>query len=237
MIAGKSVTAILPAAGVGKRMVTAGHRLPKQFLEIAGVPILTHTLRQFESCDSVDHVTLVCEESMLDFVATEIVEAERYTKIRKIVRGGKERQDSVYSGFCSSLPSDYVVVHDVVRPFVSQSRITEVLEEALRYRAAILAVPAKDTIKAQDDQQFVERTLDRSVLWNVQTPQAFEYGLLREAFENAYAEDFYGTDESSLVEALGVRVRIVPGDYENIKITSPEDLIIAEAIAKKLGRA
>lgn len=235
MIRDQRVTAILPAAGIGRRMMTAGHPLAKQFILLGDRPILSHSLQTLDGCDAIDDIVIVCESSMIDYVATEIVEACRFTKIRRIVPGGKERQDSVYAGFQSCPDAEFVLVHDAVRPFVSRIRIHEVLEAAADHGAAILAVPAKDTIKSQDEQQFVERTMDRSVLWNVQTPQAFAYDILRQAFDQAIREQFYSTDESALVEAAGFRVKIVPGDYDNIKITSPEDLIIAEAILSRRG--
>lgn len=233
MIRGQRVTAIIPAAGIGRRMQAAGQTLAKQFITLGDRPILSHSLQTLDGCDAIDDIIVVCESTMIDHVATEIVEACRFTKIRRIVAGGKERQDSVYAGFQSCSDTNIVLVHDAVRPFVSRIRIDDVLEAVIDHGAAILAVPAKDTIKLQDDQQFVERTMDRSVLWNVQTPQAFTYDILRQAFDHAIREHFYSTDESALVEAAGFRVKIVPGDYDNIKITSPEDLVIAEAILSR----
>ncbi len=235
MIGNKRIAAIVPAAGTGKRMQSAGYTMSKQFVSIGHLPILAHTVAKLESSEAIDDIIIVCEKERVDHVATEIVDACRFTKIRRIVAGGKERQDSVFAGFQACPSADFVLIHDGVRPFISQTKIREVLDSAVLHRAAILAVQAKDTIKAQDEQQFVERTLDRSVLWSVQTPQVFEYDLLKQAFETAFRDNYYATDESALVEAIGHRVKIVPGDYDNIKITSPEDVVIAEAILERLG--
>lgn len=229
MIKGKKVTAILPAAGIGKRM---GVGSKKQFLEIHGKPILVHTLEKFHHAIYVDEIILVLQNEWISFVQEEIVGPYGFNRVQKIVPGGAERQDSVYEGLKAVVQSDVVIVHDAVRPCVRAEKIDELIEKTLEYSAAILAVRPKDTIKQQDENGFVARTIDRNTVWNVQTPQAFQYTVLRSAFDAAYAENYYGTDESVLVERLGQSVKIIEGHYDNIKITTPDDLALAERFLK-----
>lgn len=229
MIKGKKVTAILPAAGIGKRM---GAGSKKQFLEVHGKPILAHTLEKFHHAIYVDEVILVLQNEWIPFVQEEIIGPYGFSRVHTLVPGGAERQDSVYEGLKAVKESDIVLVHDAVRPCVRADKIDELIEIAVEYPAAILAVRPKDTIKQQDANGFVARTIDRNTLWNVQTPQAFQYSLLRSAFDKAYAEKYYGTDEAMLIERLGHAVKIVEGHYDNIKITTPEDLALAERFLK-----
>lgn len=230
----KHITVIIPAAGVGQRMKSASEGKSKQFLTLQDRPLIYYTLKKFEDSDYVDDIIIVCEEKWIPFVATDVVDAYEFTKVRKIVTGGTQRQDSVFNGLKAVERADIVLVHDAVRPFISTKKINELIEECLTHEAVILAVQPKDTIKSQDRHQFVDKTLDRTELWNVQTPQAFQYDLLMDAFTEAHRKNFYGTDESTLVEALGVKVKLLEGEYQNIKITTPEDLVIAEAILRKL---
>lgn len=221
------VNAIIPAAGQGTRM---GGPVPKQFLLLHGKPVLRYTLDVFEKCGVVESVVLVMPEKDVavgraDWLGRGIV--------RDVIAGGVQRQDSVYNGF-KSLPSDteIVVVHDGVRPFLTPEMIRETVSSASLHGAAITAIPVSDTIKQVTGQGVVARTVDRNGLWRVQTPQAFRYGVLREAFENACAKSFYGTDEGALVEFLGKEVRVVAGSELNLKITRPEDLILGDCIAR-----
>ncbi|MBX7153186.1 2-C-methyl-D-erythritol 4-phosphate cytidylyltransferase [bacterium] len=226
----KHITVIIPAAGVGQRMKSSSEGKSKQFLTLQDRPLIYYTLKKFEDSEYVDDIIIVCEEQWIPYVATDIVDTFEFTKVRKIVTGGAQRQDSVFNGLQAVERTDIVLVHDAVRPFISTEKINALIEECLTYEAVILAVQPKDTIKSQDHHQFVDKTLDRTELWNVQTPQAFHYGLLIEAFDEAKRKKFYGTDESTLVEAIGVKVKLLEGEYQNIKITTPEDLVIAEAI-------
>jgi len=236
MYSTEKISVIIPAAGIGKRMGDACGATSKQFFKIHGKPLLYYTLSAFEHSEYVDEIVLAVEESWIPFVATDIVKEYQFTKVHGIVSGGNQRQDSVYEGLKSLERTDIVLVHDAVRPFISTAKINELIEACAVYRAAILAVQPKDTVKAQDVQQFVETTLDRTELWNVQTPQAFAYEILIRAFREAYENNFYGTDESMLVEAINQKVRIVEGEYQNIKITTPDDLTMAEILATKLFR-
>jgi 2-C-methyl-D-erythritol 4-phosphate cytidylyltransferase len=221
--------AIIPAAGQGTRM---GSAIPKQFLLLRGEPILHHTLTAFEASGQVDAVILVVPEK--DFAAAEKHWLQGYDIVKQIVVGGKERQDSVYNGFCAlDQDTDVVLVHDGVRPFVSADMIQRTIEAAQQYGGAITAIPVNDTIKLADDGGFVARTVDRNGLWRIQTPQAFQYAVLAEAFQKAVQDSYYGTDEGALLEYAGKKVKIIEGSEMNIKITRKEDLILGEAILNR----
>ena len=223
------VGAIIPAAGRGKRI---GASVPKQFLEIQGKPLLHHTLTVFASCKLIDYVVLVMPRTDVDEMGEDWL--NKYEIVREVVVGGEQRQDSVYNGF-SSLEegTDIVVVHDGVRPFTTPQMITATVEAAQQHGAAITAIPVSDTVKQAAD-GFVKQTVSRDGLWRVQTPQAFQYGLLQQAFKKAKKDSYYGTDEGSLVEYLGERVKIVPGSELNIKITRKEDLVLGESLLSRI---
>lgn len=218
------VSVIIPAAGQGTRM---GSSTAKQYLLLKGQPILHHTLMAFENCGAIDSVTLVVPKNDLD----EARKKWDYKIVKNIVEGGKERQDSVYNGF-KAIPEDteIVLVHDGVRPFVTPEIIQRSIEAARQFGAAITAIPVNDTIKQVDDEDFVTRTVDRNGLWRVQTPQAFQYDILGAAFQKAVKDSYYGTDEGSLLENAGKKLKIVAGSELNIKITRQEDLILGEGI-------
>ena len=223
------VGAIIPAAGRGKRI---GASVPKQFLEIQGRPLLHHTLTVFASCKLIDYVVLVMPRADVDEMGEDWL--NKYEIVRKVVVGGEQRQDSVYNGFNSlEKGTDIVVVHDGVRPFTTPQMITATVEAAQQHGAAITAIPVSDTVKQAAD-GFVKQTVSRDGLWRVQTPQAFQCGLLQQAFKKAKKDSYYGTDEGSLVEYLGERVKIVPGSELNIKITRKEDLVLGESLLSRI---
>jgi 2-C-methyl-D-erythritol 4-phosphate cytidylyltransferase len=223
------VGAIIPAAGRGKRI---GASVPKQFLEIQGKPLLHHTLTVFTSCKLIDYVVLVMPQADVDEMGEDWL--NKYDIVREVVVGGEQRQDSVYNGFNSlEEGTDIVVVHDGVRPFTTPQMITATVEAAQQHGAAITAIPVSDTVKQAAD-GFVKQTVSRDGLWRVQTPQAFQYGLLQQAFKKAKKDSYYGTDEGSLIEYLGERVRIVPGSELNIKITRKEDLVLGESLLSRI---
>ena len=221
--------AIIAAAGTGSRM--ASNR-PKQFLQLAGTPIIFHTLKPFELCDSIQEVIVVlpAEES-----AAFLAQAGKHglRKLTRVVPGGATRAESVKRGLMSirAATAEIVAVHDGVRPFVTVEEINETVETARRDGAAILATPVTDTIKVVDGDTVVE-TLARQHLRQALTPQCFRYDLLREAYDVADVTDPALTDESALVERLGHSVTIVDGSPRNIKITTPRDLLIAETFLK-----
>jgi len=219
--------AIIAAAGAGIRM--ASDR-PKQFLQLAGMPIIFHTLKPFEQCDSIDEVIVVLPaEESAGFLSL----AGKYglRKVARVVPGGATRADSVRRGLLAirAATAEIVAVHDGVRPFVTVEQIEATIRAARAGGAAILAAPVTDTIKQVDDGRVLG-TLDRATLRRAMTPQCFHYELLRQAYQNADVSDPSLTDESALVEQLGHTVSIVEGSGRNIKITTAEDLAIAEAI-------
>jgi 2-C-methyl-D-erythritol 4-phosphate cytidylyltransferase len=222
------VFAIIPAAGSGTRI---GGEIKKQFLPLKGKPIIVHTLQQFEHCSDIDEVAMAIPESAMSDMEA-IVARYRLHKVNKMMMGGKKRQDSVNNVLnrLTLKDSDIVLVHDGVRPFIETKRITHLLKVCKEYDAAVLAIQPKDTIRRSTGGGFFDQTLDRTALWMVQTPQAFRAKLLVKAFEKARKDKFYSTDEAALVERLGVKVRIVEGNYDNIKITTPEDLELGALI-------
>lgn len=224
--------AIIAAGGQGKRIrgVESERKLPKQFLMLKDKPILSHTVDKFEKCELIDEVVVIVPEDYLEYCSQTIVDKYDFKKVRKVVCGGKERQDSVYSGLkaCPKNTS-IVVIHDGVRPFIHPEKISESIELCREKKAVVLAVPVKETVKRVEQGNIIT-TLDRSKLWLTQTPQTFEYKLILEAHKKAKENDFVGTDDSALVERLGRKVTILEGDFRNIKITTMEDLQIAEKL-------
>jgi 2-C-methyl-D-erythritol 4-phosphate cytidylyltransferase len=224
------VMAIIPSAGRGLRM---GLAVEKPYILIGDRPLLAHTLDAFERCPEVDGYVLVVEPERLDACRRQVVEAFGYTRVCGIVPGGETRQASVYRGLLALGPDvDLVVVHDAARPCVSPEIIRSSVRQGRRYGAAVVAVPVKDTVKVVRD-GMVQATPDRSTLWLAQTPQTFTCLLLKAAHERALQEGHTGTDDAALVERLGHPVAVVPGDYENLKITTPEDLEAAERILRR----
>lgn len=220
--------AIIPAAGSGKRFFS---ETPKQFLKINGIEILVHTILKFQRAKNIDKIFVAVSMEYFNKVEN-LVRKYRLNKVIKIVEGGKERQDSVYSALKSinAEPNDLICVHDAVRPLISSKEIDELIEFAKRKKAVISAKKAIDTVKI--GYNFVEGTLDREKIWLVETPQIFTYKILSEAFNKAYEDKFFGTDESSLVERLGVKVHIYQVKGENRKITLKEDLSFARIFLK-----
>lgn len=224
-------TVVIPAAGQGKRM--QGDR-NKQFLLLEGVPIIVHTLRVFQKSPVIHDIVLVCGMGEVDYYWAELIPGCGIDKPIKVVTGGVQRQDSVYQGLIS-IPSEtrYVMIHDGARPLITQDLIGSLAKEVLDHKAVVPGVPVKDTIKKTNDLGFIIDTPLRENLWNVQTPQVFDRDLILKAYQEAFRNGFYGTDDASLVERLGVPVKIISGSYENIKITTPDDLIAAEAIIRR----
>ena len=220
--------ALIPAAGLGLRM---GGDVRKQFRLLGGVPLLVHSLRIFQSSPVIDAVILAVPEADLEYCRTEIVEAHGFTKVGHVIAGGKERQDSVRRALAAVDETvDLVVIHDAVRPCVTDTMVTQVVEAAAADGGAIIALPMRDTVKQVGTDRLIERTIDRSALWLAQTPQAFRREWLQAAHRKAQAEGLTATDDAFLVEWMGHSVRVVEGSGDNIKVTRPEDLVIAEAI-------
>lgn len=224
------VTAIITSAGKGKRM---GIATPKHFLHLEGRPVLAYTLDAFEICPDVNQVFVVARLGEEEYCLKEIVDKYGFKKVLKVVIGGKRRQDSVFNAIKElDDDTDIVVVHDGVRPFVPPELISETVKLAMYVDGVVAALPLKDTIKEVNKDGFIKNTPDRELFWCAQTPQTFKKRVLESAFNSAYNDDFFGTDEASFVERIGGKVKIVEGSYENIKITTKEDLLLAEFILR-----
>ena len=217
-------TAIILAAGRGTRMKTS---VPKQFLDLGGEPMFMKSLRVFEESDVIDEIFLVTSEEYVEYCRQVIAKAGKFRKVRDVIIGGERRSDSVYNALLACEGTDYVMIHDGARPYVTEA-ILERTDRAVRvYSAAAVGVPSKDTVKIADNDGFAASTPDRSRVWLIQTPQAFSYKLIREANDLLRAEGRMDsvTDDAMIVEASGLaRVKLVEGAYSNIKITTEEDM-------------
>ncbi len=225
------VAAIIPAAGSGIRM---GLSVPKQCYELGGKPILVHTLQRIEQSDAIGSIVLVVPADHKGW-AEQLVQKFQFAKVSKVIAGGKERQDSVLAGLkVLAAEVELVLVHDGVRPFVPVAVIENCLQEAEKSGAAMAAVPVKDTLKSVSSRKVIEKTISRDGVWQAQTPQAVSKSLLIKAYAlAAEKENFTATDEAGLLELLGHPVKVVQGSEQNIKITRPEDLMLAKAILKE----
>lgn len=225
----EDIAAIIPGGGSGSRMDLD---YPKQFHLLAGIPVLIHTLKAFQQSPSIKEIIAVTPEAYLE-KTNQLIRDFGLDKVRTVVPGGRERQDSVKAGL-AQVPeeTDLVVVHDAARPLVSLETIESCISAARRFGAAIAALPAGDTVKEAGEDQCITETLDRSRLWLAQTPQVMEPELLGKALLEAEKQNFAATDEASLLELTGAKVKLVEGSAHNIKITRPEDLFLAEALIK-----
>ncbi|MBA4371686.1 MAG: 2-C-methyl-D-erythritol 4-phosphate cytidylyltransferase [Thermodesulfovibrio sp.] len=229
----QKVVAIVPGAGIGKRF---GPGTNKPFAVLAGKPLLAWVLETLESLGEISEIIPVIRDENMGWT-TELIDEHHITKVRRIAPGGKERQDSVYNGL--QLVGDeesVVLVHDGARPLLEPDHIKKALEALEGCDGVVVGVPVKDTVKEASD-GVITRTCDRSLLWAIQTPQVFRYRVLHDAYEKAKAEAFYATDDSALVERYGGTVRIVQGSYMNIKVTTPEDLPLAELFIRMRGQS
>lgn len=224
-------TAIVLAAGKGTRM---NSKIQKQFLEVEGKPVIYYSLKCFQESPLIRDIILVTGEESLSYCKEEIVKRFGFSKVKKVTAGGKERYDSVYAGLCACDNTDYVLIHDGARPFVTEEILERTCFAVKETGACVVGMPAKDTIKISDRNKMVESTPAREKVWLVQTPQAFRYSLIKESYESIRCKDMSGiTDDAMIVEQeSGVKVALVHGSYENLKITTPEDLIIAEAFLR-----
>ena len=224
-------TAIVLAAGQGKRMHS---KIQKQFLEIGGKPVLYYSLHCFQESPLIRDIILVTGEEMISDCEQEIVKKDGFSKVRKVTAGGKERYDSVYAGLLCCQDTDYVYIHDGARPFITEEMVQRGYEAVKRNNACVMGMPSKDTVKLADSSGYVKETPDRKIVWNIQTPQIFSYDLIRGAYESIRKKDMTGvTDDAMVVEQeTGTKILLVEGSYQNIKITTPEDLAIAEAFLR-----
>lgn len=223
---------------MGRRM---GASVSKQYLPLDGKPILAHTISLFEHHPQIEFIYLIVPQGDVDYCRQEIVERFDFEKVRRIVAGGKERQESVLNGL-DALAEDRldqaertILIHDGARPLFDSALLTRLLEIVERAGACAVGVPVKDTIKNVENRQITSSP-DRRRLWHAQTPQGFKYGLLRQAFDQALKDGFIGSDDASLLERAGFNVQLLEGNYRNIKVTTPEDLLIATALLDSIGK-
>lgn len=237
---GERTAAVVLAAGQGKRMQSG---VAKQYLLLKGKPVIWYSLETFEK-SPVDEVILVTGKEETDWVREHIVDRYGFKKVRAVVAGGAERYHSVCRGL-SALDGqdqrpDLVLIHDGARPLISEEVIRRTIEAAREYGACVASVPVKDTVKIADGDQFAETTLDRSLLWQIQTPQAFRYGLVKGAYDSLMADPALQkgiTDDAMVVERMtNEKVKLVMGDYRNIKVTTPEDMTVAAAFLDDLKK-
>ena len=233
----KRIAAICLAAGQGKRMES---KVQKQYLLIEDKPVLYYALKAFQD-SSIEEVVLVVGIGEEEYCKKEIVDRYGFTKVKNIVAGGKERYHSVFHGLQAVEEADYILIHDGARPFLTQDIIARCIEGVKEYKACVTGMPVKDTIKLADAEQNIESTPERSRVWMIQTPQAFAYPLIKEAYTTLIDQEEKGiktsipvTDDAMVVEYfLNQKVHLVYGSYENIKITTPEDMRIAEVFVKR----
>lgn len=224
------VSAIIVAAGKGNRM---GSQISKQFLLLEGKEILAHTVGQFEQFSRINEIVLVSGKNEIEDVRT-MVKSYGWQKVAAVVAGGKERQDSVKCGLHAlSYQSEIVLIHDGVRPFVTEEMIESSIDAAQKYDGCVLGVQVKDTLKICDQNGFVLETPQRSSLWQIQTPQTFRREFIEKAYAKAEQGGFVGTDDASVAEFAGMKIKVIQGSYQNIKITTKEDLLIGACFLKE----
>lgn len=236
----KNCTAIVLSAGQGKRM---GASVQKQYIELQGKPIIYYTLSVFQKSDIIDDIILVVGKGQINYVQEEIVQKYHFTKVKTVVEGGHERYASVWQGlkareydkYYENIQDGYVFIHDGARPFVDEEMLERAYDTVRKYKACVAGVPSKDTIKLINEEQFAVTTPERKYVWSVQTPQVFEKTLIFEAYARLMEEEcVHVTDDAMVVEQMmHLPVKLFEGSYENIKITTPEDLDIARIFLSK----
>lgn len=228
------VTAVILAAGQGKRM---NSEVAKQLLNLKGRPVIYYSIKAFEE-SNVDDIILVVGNGQIEYYKNNIISHYGFKKVKYIIEGGKERYDSVYQGLKCIGQADYVLIHDGARPFITIALIESLVAAVKEYKACIIGTPVKETIKIVGQDGYIEATPNRDTLWAAQTPQAFDYRLIRQAYELFYRDKGIVTsvtDDAMVYEAfLNKQVKMLFGDYNNIKLTTPEDLSAAETIAESL---
>ncbi len=232
---GRRIGAVILAGGQGKRMNSP---VQKQYMMLAGKPVITYALEAF-SCPEIDEIVLVVGAGEQEYVKKEILNPFGPFQVKAITEGGRERYHSVYEGLKALSSCEYVLIHDGARPLVSTDIIRRVIRGAVEYEACAAGMPAKDTIKVLDREGFAVETPDRSFLWQIQTPQGFSYPLIRKAYDQIMGDEACQsgiTDDAMIVEKwTSRRVKMIEGSYENLKVTTPEDLVFAEALLQRRG--
>jgi len=226
----EKVSAVIVAAGSGKRM---GSQVSKQYMPLQGKPLLYYCLKAFEENRRIDEIVVVVGAQEIEFCKKNIIKKYGFQKTKQVIQGGAERVDSVYEGLKVISDCQIVLIHDGARPFITDDMIDRAIDGAKKYQACVLGIPVKDTIRIADAEGFAENTPDRRLIWSIQTPQAFSYPLLIKAYKLLFSTkniDFKITDDAMVVETMtGTRIKLLAGSYQNIKITTPEDMIIATA--------
>lgn len=224
----EKVIALVLAGGQGKRMQSD---VQKQYMQLNDYPVLYYSLKQFEE-SAVDEIILVVAKGEITYCQKEIVERFCFKKVKQVVEGGKERYESVYHGLQAIDEEGYVLIHDGARPLLTNSIIQTSIDGVKKYKACVVGMPVKDTIKIVNEQEVAVETPNRSSLWLVQTPQSFEIGIVKKAYEKMMeAKDTMVTDDAMVVEKYEkYPIKLLKGSYENIKITTPEDLVIAKGL-------
>lgn len=227
--------AVLLAAGQGRRM---NNPIPKQYLLLKEKPVLYYSLKTLEE-SMLDEIILITNANDIEYCKNEIIDRYQFQKVKKIICGGKERYYSVYNGLNELKEVDYVWIHDGARPFLTNQMILDTFQAVQQYRACVIGMPVKDTIKIVNENKIIQETPPRETIWSVQTPQVFEFSLIKKAYDKFIKEKketLQITDDAMLVEQMtNCDVKLVQGDYHNIKITTPEDLIIAETFLSNLS--
>lgn len=222
------VSAIIVSAGKGARM---NDTFRKQYMDLSGLPVVAHSVITFEKCTSIEEIFMVVPEEDIDYCQKEILSLLELKKAVHLVPGGVQRQDSVYNGLQAiDKNTDTVVIHDGVRPFIQADDLMACIQGSKDFGACILGIPASDTLKRVGKSEIIKGTLTRDRIWLAQTPQAFRYDLILKAHEAAQRDGYIGTDDASLLERLGMDVKIITGSRLNIKITLKEDLAVARAL-------
>jgi len=225
------IVALIAAAGKGKRM---NARISKPFIPISGKPILAYTIEKFEQCKLIDKIYLIVSPEEREICHKNIILKYNFSKVQELVDGGETRQDSIYNGLkVLDKDTDIVVIHDGARPLVEEIIIQDSIEKAQKYGAAIAVIPIKDTVKKSENSFFIDKTLNREEIWRAQTPQTFKYDIILPAYHRAYKDKYLATDDASIVERYGRKVKLIIGSEENIKITTPFDIIVADIFLKK----
>ena len=232
----KKFTAIILSAGTGSRMKS---NMPKQYMELLGQPVIYYSIKAFED-SPVDEIVIVCSADYIEYFRHSIIEKYGFKKVKAIVQGGKERYNSVYEGFKAANGTDYVLIHDGARPLVDNEIIVRSMHTVEKEKACVAGMLVKDTIKVSDELGYSANTPDRKSLWQIQTPQCFEYDLLAQSYDKLFSDMSNGksvpaiTDDAMIVEyGSDTKVKLIEGSYENIKVTTPEDMGIAELFLKK----
>jgi len=226
----EKVTAIIPAAGLGKRFSSSRR---KPFAEIAGTPVLIFTLKRLHEIKSIAEIIPVLREEDME-KGLELIEANNFKKIKQLAPGGRERQDSVYNALKLIKKESLVLIHDGVRPLISAELIERLLSEVKGFDGVVPGLPVKETLKKVNAKGFITSTMKREEIWSIQTPQVFPLKTIKEAYDKAYEDGFYATDDAALVERIGGKVKTIEGSPFNIKITIPEDIKIVEFLLRNV---